>query len=982
MSRCLILLSAVLFGCGWIAPALSQTAGGQTPMPASGLESVGDLRVALQRSRDLESNDPKKAAEYAQEALKLARQHRDGTQILEGLLQAAKTARGIAAYGEADALAAEGLKLAARSGNEAARGEFLVVRGMVKWNLADLPGAMASFLEAQTVADKADRDDLRIGAESGQGLVYGRGEDYDEALVHLLAALKLAERHQDPRLPALLNYVGNNYLLAKDYAHAREYFERALALVLDGSNQRLRAYLALNLGETANRTGDQVLASRYLDEAMAICLQYDLPRGVADAHYLRARVERTLGHADVSASHLDDGMQIVAKLGNPDLFASYFEEYALTREAQGDYRGALEYARKLAAKTDEIRGERSRQRIAELQQRHEVEVRNQQIKLLQRDAELQQSALDLKDAELSRSSARSYAFGEIVIFAAIIAAMFYARQRARTHRAARMLAVVSAAKEAVEESEANKTRLLNIASHDLMESEALFRDAFAQSPLGLALVSPTGRWLRVNEALCQIVGYTEKELLETTFQTITHPEDLETDLGLLAQTLRGEIGTYQIDKRYIHRRGHLVWIRLDVSLHRDATTGQPRHFISQVQDITEQRRAEAQLHQAKEEAESASAAKNEFLSRMSHELRTPLNAILGFGQLLELQDLGTSHNQGVSYILTAGRHLLSLINEVLDLSSIESGKFAFTKEPTPVSGLLTTTLEMMRPLALEAGVNLVLERCPEPGIILTDPRRLKQVLLNLISNAIKYNHPGGEVVVRCRESENHLKIAVSDTGSGIAAVDIERIFAPFARLPGSLEVPGTGLGLSLSKALTEAMGGTLEVQSEPGAGSTFTVGFARVDGYEHLPPMFEPISTRTGAQGDELTAGVRHKVLYIEDDIINLELIERLLALNKSLLLLTATCGEEGLEIARAKHPDLILLDVHLSDMDGADVLRALRSDPATADVPVVVVSADAMGEQIERMRNLGAQAYVTKPIDIDELRNTIRETIHTAVAR
>ena len=221
---------------------------------------------------------------------------------------------------------------------------------------------------------------------------------------------------------------------------------------------------------------------------------------------------------------------------------------------------------------------------------------------------------------------------------------------------------------------------------------------------------------------------------------------------------------------------------------------------------------------------------------------------------------------------------------------------------------------------------------------------------------------------------------MSDTGVGIAAADLGRIFAPFARLPATLEVPGTGLGLSLSKALTEAMGGTLTVRSEPGVGSSFTLEFACVERHDPLPTIFTPIATNPTKGVLAAKSGVRHKVLYIEDDLINLELIERLLALNKSLHLLTATRGERGLEIARAERPELILLDVHLADMDGADVLRALRDDPTTADVPVVVVSADAMGEQIERMRHLGAQAYVTKPVDIDELRRVIDDAIRVAV--
>ncbi len=947
-----MLLAAVLLGCMVAAPAI-----------VAALEP----QELLRRSRELENNEPARAYHDASAALEAARRRDDPALILAAMLQAAKTARGAANYSEAEALANEGLALATGRGDEGARCEFLTARGMVQWNLSDLPAAMASFLEAGDLAEKLDRDDLRIGVESGLGLVHGRGENYPESSAHLARALGLAQRRHDPRLPSVLNDLGNVEMQLKNYPMARDYFTQALAAAGDGKNERLVAYLSLNLGEIANRTGDQALASKYLDDAVTICRRFDLPRGIADAHYLQARVERNLGRPEAAARHLDEGMALAAKLGNPDLLASYYEEYALTREAQGDYRGALDYLRKQTEKTDEIRGERSRRQMAQLEARYESQARNRQIKLLQRDAELRQSTLDLQTAELSRTLARSYAVGEVVVIAAFIAGLVIARLRARARRAAHTLA--------------EKSRLLDIAARELTESEAVFQDAFAHSPLGLALVSLDGQWLRVNQALCQIVGYREEELLATTFQTITDPADLDADLHLLAQLLDGEIATYHLDKRYIHRQGHSVWCRLDVSLHRDAATGEPRHFISQVQDITARRQAETLLLQAKEEAEQASAAKNEFLSRMSHELRTPLNAILGFGQLLELENLGASQNQGVSYILTAGRHLLSLINEVLDLSSIESGKFVLASEPTAVCGLITATLEMMRPLAEQADVTLTLEPCADTVTILTDPRRFKQVLLNLVANAIKYNRPGGAVRVHCSEGDGRLRVAVSDTGFGIAPTDLDRIFAAFARLPATQEVPGTGLGLSLSKALTEAMGGTLEVRSTPGEGSTFTVEFARSDRQDPLPPIFEPIAARPAKSRFASATTIRRKVLYIEDDAVNLELIERLLALNHSLKLFTATHGREGLKIARTERLDAILLDVHLTDMDGADVLRALRADPASAQVPVIVVSADAMGEQIERMRSLGAQAYVTEPIDIDELRRTIDEMIQAASA-
>ena len=980
MRRCVIVALALLSGWWGCVPALGGEPAGTPGTALAASEEARDPTALLRRSQDLEGNDPRAAWQIAQQALTVARQRRDPSKILASLAQASRAGRGVAAYAEASALASEGLDLATATGDPSAAGELLVARGMVQWNLADLPAATESFLQARSLAEKLDRDDLRIGAEAGLGLVYSRGEKYEESRAHLWTALQLAEKTHDPRLPAILNYVGNACLVAKDYASARGYFEQVLALSGDGKNQRLVAYVLLNLGEIANRTGDQALAARHLDDAMAICRRYDLPRGIADAHYLYARVERSLGRPDSAARHLDEGMVITTKLGNPDLFVSFYEEYTLTLEAQGDFRGALEYSRKLAVKTDEILGERNRRQVAELQARYESETRNQQIKLLKRDAELRQTALDLKNSDLSRTRARFYAFAEIVVFTAIIAAVFIAWQRSRVRRTARMLVDIRAAKEIIEASAAQKGRLLDIATLDLSASEARFRDAFTHSPLGLALVSPEGAWMRVNEALCQIVGYTEAEMLATTFQAITHPDDLAGDLELLEKLRRGDIETYHLNKRYFHRAGHIVWIRLDVSMHRDPATNQPRYFISQIQDISECRRAQELLRQAKEEAEAANHAKSEFLSRMSHELRTPLNAILGFGQLLELQDLGSAHNQSVQYVLTAGRHLLSLINEVLDLSSIESGKFALCLESTPVSDLMSTTLELMRPLAEEAGIGLAVEYCPGAGNILADPRRLKQVLLNLIANAIKYNRAGGKVTVRCGARDQKLWIAVEDTGPGIAAADIERVFAPFGRLPATQEVPGTGLGLSLSRALTEAMGGTLTVAGQPGVGSTFTVTFAKASHHE-LEPALVPMLADIFAVEQAFAGEVRHKVLYIEDDRTNLELVERLLALDPSLHVFSAISGARGVEVARQERPDVILLDVHLTDMDGAEVLKTLRADPVTADVPVVVVSADAMRSQIERMRDLGACEYVTKPIDIKELRRAIKTTLHAGAA-
>ena len=417
-----------------------------------------------------------------------------------------------------------------------------------------------------------------------------------------------------------------------------------------------------------------------------------------------------------------------------------------------------------------------------------------------------------------------------------------------------------------------------------------------------------------------------------------------------------------------------------MSLIREADTQEPRCFISQVQDITARRHHEELLQHAKEEAERANTAKSEFLSRMSHELRTPLNAILGFGQLLEISDLDTQASQSVGQILAASRHLLDLINEVLDISTIEIGQFALSLEPTPVAELVRGVIGLVRPLAEEAGISLVATPFRDDDCILADPRRLRQVLLNLLANAIKYNRPGGAVTVSCRTVDGQLRIEVADTGPGIDPADLETIFIPFARLAPTQAVAGTGLGLSLSKALTEAMHGTLGVDSAVGRGSTFWVEFARLaEGARPEAPGLEfdvvPAGFFEPALNEDAT------LLYIEDNPANLELVQFILSKDRHLHLLPAPDGQTGLELAARHLPDLILLDVHLHDIPGGEVLRRLRAHPMLSAVPVVVISADVSAEQVERMQALGICEYLRKPFDLQDFRRAIHEALSPALA-
>ena len=367
-----------------------------------------------------------------------------------------------------------------------------------------------------------------------------------------------------------------------------------------------------------------------------------------------------------------------------------------------------------------------------------------------------------------------------------------------------------------------------------------------------------------------------------------------------------------------------------------------------------------ELDRATREAERANQAKSEFISRMSHELRTPLNAILGFTQLLGLDELDDEQRECVDQVMRAGRHLVQLVDEVLDIARIEAGELRISLEPIAASELIGETVALVAPLAEQRSIALV-TTLADGTYVLADRQRLKQILLNLLSNAIKYNRAGGEVRVAVDLDESRrVAIAVSDTGAGILPEKLSQLFVPFERLGAEQSgTDGTGLGLALSRRLAESMGSTLEVQSAPGQGSTFTITLAAVPAPE-LPEEHEE-EAAVSIIGDR-------KILYIEDNLDSLRLIERLLARYTKVTVLPAMQGSIGLELAREHLPDLVLLDLHLPDLAGDEVLIRLKAEPATREIPVIVLSADASPGQIRRQREAGAAAYVTKPIDVQKL--------------
>jgi signal transduction histidine kinase/CheY-like chemotaxis protein len=372
----------------------------------------------------------------------------------------------------------------------------------------------------------------------------------------------------------------------------------------------------------------------------------------------------------------------------------------------------------------------------------------------------------------------------------------------------------------------------------------------------------------------------------------------------------------------------------------------------------------AQLTAARDEALTASQAKDAFLSSTSHELRTPLNSILGFTQLLEMSDLTDEDQDSVQRILKAGRHLLALINEIIDIARIESGELSLSLEPVAVPPVIEEASQLMAPLAAERAIGIQY-RCAEPYLAVhADRQRLSQILVNLISNAVKYNRPDGSITVSCQAADDRqVRLTVTDTGPGLSAEDLSRIFVPFERLSAAqTTIEGTGIGLPLARALAEAMGGSLTAASVPGQGSTFTVSLPRA------PDIVPAASAGAGPGQRPASAGGRLRVLYIEDNPANVEVVSRFLKRRPGTHLRFESSGQAGLQTARRDRPDLILLDLHLEDLQGEQVLNALRASRATAGIPVVVLSAEADRGIIRRLLANGATAYLTKPLDLSEL--------------
>jgi PAS domain S-box-containing protein len=499
------------------------------------------------------------------------------------------------------------------------------------------------------------------------------------------------------------------------------------------------------------------------------------------------------------------------------------------------------------------------------------------------------------------------------------------------------------------------------------ESLRLLQAAMQQSSESVIITTadldlPGPEIVFVNPAFTKISGYSAEEVIGKTPRLFQGPKTERSVLDRVREQLAGgdefhfDIVNYRKDGSEFVTACHISPIRGEY--------GKVTHFICIQHDATERDRVAAALQQAKEEAERANRAKSEFLSRMSHELRTPLHAILGFAQLLESEGQIPEDADSVAQIVGAGKHLLVLINEVLDVARVESGKLALTPEPVSVRETLEETLSLVKPLAAKRRVRLEPLAGDLDCEVLSSAQRFKQVILNLLSNAVKFNREGGSVIVACAKIGDCLRIKVTDTGRGISVENMPKLFLPFERLDvGDTETEGAGLGLSLSKHLIEAMGGRIGVESTLGEGATFWVEL----------PLIQATTAATARKLDKRIPSVAElprstaprTLLYVEDNLSNLRLVERILARRPEVKLISAMQGSLGLELARQHQPDLVLLDLHLPDIQGDEILCQLRADPRTDQIPIVMISADATATQIERLRAAGANDYLTKPIDV-----------------
>jgi PAS domain S-box-containing protein len=505
----------------------------------------------------------------------------------------------------------------------------------------------------------------------------------------------------------------------------------------------------------------------------------------------------------------------------------------------------------------------------------------------------------------------------------------------------------------------------------LRDHQFYTRSLFESNIDALMTTDPSGIITDVNKQMEELTGCTRDELIGAPFKSyFTDPDRAETSINLVLSEKK--VTNYELTARARDGRETVVSLNATTLYDRDRKL---QGVFAAARDVTERKRLDwvlqeknVELESARSVAEKANLAKSEFLSSMSHELRSPLNAILGFAQLMESDSPppNPSQMEGITQILGAGWHLLKLIDEILDLAKVESKQVPLSREPVSLAEVMLECQGMIEPQAQQCGIRMTFPQFDIPYFVLADRIRVKQVLINLLSNSIKYNSKQGTVEVDCSESmPGRIRVSIRDTGVGLYPEQLAQLFQAFNRLgqeAGGVE--GTGIGLVVAKRLVELMGGVIGVESTVGVGSVF---------WFELISCAEPQLSMEGGEAAALAhphvprgTGL-HTLLYVEDNPANLKLVEQIIARHPDIRLLTAVNGKSGIEIARVSQPDVVLMDINLPGLNGFEALEIIRSDPATAHIPVIAISANAMPLDIERGLKAGFFRYIIKPIKVNE---------------
>lgn len=539
--------------------------------------------------------------------------------------------------------------------------------------------------------------------------------------------------------------------------------------------------------------------------------------------------------------------------------------------------------------------------------------------------------------------------------------------------------------ETLKEHQDHLEELVEQRSAQLKESESRLSQVLSSSPVVIYTCETEGDYAAtyISNNVEQLFGYKPEAFLEDSkfWANGIHPDDAPQVFDGLGKLF--EEGSYSHEYRFRLVSGDYVWVHDELKLLYDKD-GKPVEIIGYWVDISVRKNFEQALVDAKLEAEQANQAKSKFLSNMSHELRTPMNAIMGFSQLLQADTrtpLNEHQQDNVGEIIKAGTHLMELINDVLDLSRIEAGHVSFSIEPVELADVISDCLKLVFTLAQNRNIKIQLTLngdevsfesfSKDVNIVTADRTRLKQAILNLLNNSIKYNHDGGNVTIDCSgKPGSYVRVGITDTGDGLNEKQLRNIFNPYERLGAEdSSIEGTGIGLMITKNIIELMGGKIGVDSKEGIGSTFWIDLP-VNEYANSKNLDVEASNIKSEGKSKLTG--KYNVLYIEDNPANLRLVAQVLGRRSNIHMISAEEPVQGIDLAESTVPDLILLDINLPGIDGYEVLKRLRKNKVTVNIPVVAISANAMPQDIKKGLKAGFYDYITKPIDISSLLQTI----------